>query len=90
MLMSKVPNHEGPCRAVWLNQNQVHHRLDGGVMGFFRLVRRGPWLWPVWLAYGSEFHGIIRGRSGVVVSTKEVATSARRGVGPFVAFARPR
>ncbi len=57
ILQSEVPGHEGPCAPVWVNRNQVCHRLDGGVTGFFRNARKRGWFW---FRFGPEFHGIIR------------------------------
>jgi hypothetical protein len=67
-LTSAVPEHEGQCRPTWTNTpGGLNHRLDGGLSGFFRRVRRLPRLPGLW-PYGPEFHGIIRG--GVVYSTE--------------------
>jgi hypothetical protein len=76
-LQSNVMHYEGPCVPVWLNDNQVCHRMDGGVSGFFKMVT------PRWYGrqkYGEDFHGIMRG--GVVESTKEamVADEAQRSM----------
>ena len=67
-LTSKVENHEGPCVPVWVNQNQVCRRIDGGVTGFFRRVRL---IFGVPLCKtGKEFHGIIK--TGRIVETTEL------------------
>lgn len=68
-LESKVPGHEGRCVPTWLNRNQVCHRLDGGVTGFFKLT-------PTFLGLpvrkvGEEFHGIIK--DGKVYTTARSA-----------------
>ena len=64
---SMVPGHEGPCASVWLNGSGLTARLDGGVTGFFRRVRR---LGPVWYSYGPEFHAIAPfGTDGTTVFT---------------------
>ena len=66
---SHVPDHEGPCKATWLNHSQIDNRLDGGITGFFRLVRK---IGPLWVAYGPEFHGIAPwGTNGTQVFTTE-------------------
>jgi hypothetical protein len=57
-LESNVPGYVGPCVPVWVNRNQVYHRLDGGITGFFRLVKKR---WFGRQKVGEEFHGIIRG-----------------------------
>jgi hypothetical protein len=59
MLTSEVPQHEGLCVPVWVNNNQVHFRLTGACTGFFRKARRIAGLPLVWLV-GPEFHGFIR------------------------------
>ena len=67
MLTSCVRGHEGDCKPVWLNRNQLCNRLDGGVTGFFRRVERLTW-WPHFaVKVGPEFHGIVR--NGVVRTT---------------------
>jgi hypothetical protein len=66
-LVSCVPDHEGFCKPVWLNTNQVHRRFGPGITGFFRLTRRRPW-WPWPVAFGPEFHGLIL-PGGSVIST---------------------
>jgi len=59
---SAVEGHEGKCFDVWLNTNQIDHRFDMGITGFFRtLKRKFPYI-------GKEFHGIIK-RDGKVHST---------------------
>jgi hypothetical protein len=59
-LISEVPGHEGVCQHTWLNRNQVCTRFDGGITGFFRLVKKVRW-WPWLVKYGEKFHGIIQG-----------------------------
>lgn len=61
---SEVPGHEGPCTAVWLNRNQVYNRIDQGISGFFRPVRKPGKFW----ARRPEFHGVLR--NGIVESTE--------------------
>jgi hypothetical protein len=65
--LSIVPCFEGTCKPTWLNRNQIYNRVDGGVSGFFKLVRK-PKFFPFYIKYGNEFHGIIHGR--VVSSTR--------------------
>ena len=65
---SEVPGHEGLCKASWLNRNQVCHRIDVGITGFFRLVRRNRF--GFWKRMGPEFHGMIRYNTDIVVSTR--------------------
>ena len=65
ILKSKVPGHEGECKPVWLNRNETCNRIDGGVTGFFKLVRRR---FGIAWRYGEEFHGIIF--DGAVYSTR--------------------
>ena len=62
-----MTGYPGPCAPVWVNQNTACHRLDGGVTGFFKLVRKR---WFGLQKYGEEFHGIIR-RGLEVDSTEE-------------------
>jgi len=69
ILVSTIKEHEGLCKPVWLNENQVMHRLDGGVTGFFRLVKKIPYL-PFYYKFGEEFHGIIPHGSLRVVESK--------------------
>lgn len=65
--LSKVPDHEGPCAATWINPSGLNARLDGGRTGFFRRVRR---VWRVWISYGPEFHGIAPfGTDGTTIFT---------------------
>ena len=55
--LSKVPGHEGPAIATWLNYSRIPGLGNGdyGVSGFFRLCRR---ILPfVYWKYGPEFHG---------------------------------
>jgi hypothetical protein len=69
---STVPKFEGPAVAVWLNPNRLDHRLDGGVTGFFRCVKK---IVGVWWVVGPEFHGIVRcppGGRGKIVESSEV------------------
>lgn len=56
-LHSNVPHHIGPCRPTWVNRNQVCNMIDGGVSGFFKLVRLR---YGMWWRYGPEFHGIVK------------------------------
>lgn len=63
ILKSNVPYYEGPCKPTWLNRNQIDNRMDGGVSGFFKIVRKLRFL-PFYVKTGREFHGIIKG--GVV------------------------
>jgi hypothetical protein len=65
---SQVRDHEGHCTPTWLNRNQVCNRLDRGVSGFFKRVRRGKWF-GFWHKYGEEFHGMI-GRDDAVYTTE--------------------
>lgn len=69
-LQSRVTGSEGPCRPTWLNQNQVFRRIDGGVTGFFRQIE-SRWWCPFGVMVGPEFHGIVRGRTGIVESTQK-------------------
>jgi hypothetical protein len=55
-LISKVPGHEGLCKPTWLNNNVIDNRLDGGITGFFKNVKK---LGPFYFKTGKEFHGII-------------------------------
>ena len=64
---SDVPGYEGLCKASWLNRNQVCHRFDGGISGFFRLVRRNRF--GFLRRWGPEFHGMIEYNSDRVEST---------------------
>ena len=57
MLISKVKGYEGPCKPTWINKNQVCHRLDGGVTGFFKLVKKR---FGFYFRTGKEFHGIVK------------------------------
>ncbi len=57
MLISKVKGFEGPCKPTWVNRNQIDHRLNGGVSGFFKLVIKK---FGVHFRTGKEFHGIVR------------------------------
>ena len=68
MLTSKVKGYEGPCKPTWVNRNQVCNRFDGGVSGFFRLVRKRL---GIHLKTGDQFHGIVRDGK-IVESTGEV------------------
>lgn len=71
-LRSIVDGHRGPCLPTWVNKNQVLHRLDDGVTGFFRLVEeRKGWrrIFGRWKKVGKEFHGIIK-PDNVVKSTQ--------------------
>jgi hypothetical protein len=65
--LSKVPGHEGLCKPTWLNTNEVYNRLDGGVTGFFKTVKRR--LLVFYFRTGKEFHGIIK--NGNVYSTAD-------------------
>ena len=56
ILLSRVPGHVGYCKPTWLNTNQIYNRLDGGITGTFKLVKR--W-WIFYFRIGQEFHGII-------------------------------
>jgi len=64
-LESYVKGYEGYCKPTWINKNQVYHRMDGGVTGFFKNTKK-------WLCFdikiGEEFHGIIK-NDGCVYST---------------------
>jgi len=64
---SEVKGHEGPCKASWLNKNQIANRMDGGVTGFFRTVRRNRF--GFWRRFGPQFHGIIKFGETTVEST---------------------
>lgn len=57
MLFSKVKGHEGSCKSTWINKNQVCHRFDGGITGFFKLVKKR---FGFYFKTGKEFHGIVR------------------------------
>jgi hypothetical protein len=67
-LRSKVPGYVGQCVPVWVNDNSVCNRLDGGISGFFRLVRHR---WYGRQKYGDEFHGIVREGLEVEMTSKE-------------------
>lgn len=67
-LQSKVPGYPGPCVPIWVNDNSVCNRLDGGISGFFRLVRHR---WYGRQKYGDEFHGIVRAGLEVETTSKE-------------------
>ena len=68
ILNSNVSGFRGLCTPVWLNKNQVCHRLDGGISGFFKMVRKR---WFGWQKIGKEFHGIIVFGEVKVTDTKE-------------------
>lgn len=57
MLTSKVKGHEGLCKPIWVNHNQVCNKFDNGVTGFFKLVKKR---FGFYLKTGEEFHGIVR------------------------------
>lgn len=57
IFVSEVPGFAGECRASWINRNVVCNRIDRGVTGFFRSIKRG-WFGIPWRV-GPEFHGII-------------------------------
>jgi hypothetical protein len=65
ILKSEVNGFKGECSPVWLNTSQLDNRLDGGVTGYFKLLRN-TWLgkWKT----GKQFHGIIE--RGVVRTTE--------------------
>jgi len=67
MLISKVKRHEGLCKPTWINKNQLCHRFDGGVTGFFKLVKKR---FGFYFKTGEEFHGIVRDGE-TVESTEE-------------------
>ena len=68
VLQSRVAGHVGECRPTWLNYNEVCHRTDQGISGFFKPVKR---ILGIPFRHGQEFHGLIR--DGIVTSTsKEV------------------
>ncbi len=54
---SKVPNHEGLCTPIWLNNNRLYNRIDGGTTGFFRKIKYFMGILPY--KTGKEFHGVI-------------------------------
>lgn len=57
---STVKDFEGECTPVWLNTNQLHNRIDAGITGFFKRVKRAKKGWFTFpYRYGDEFHGII-------------------------------
>ena len=66
ILRSNVPGFKGQCVPTWINNNQIDRRLDQGITGFIKLVKR----WPIlgWIKHGEEFHGIIR--NGIVETTE--------------------
>ena len=66
MLMSEVKGFEGLCKPTWINRNIVCIRLDGGITGFFKLVKKR---WGFYFKTGKEFHGIIDYK-GYVYSTE--------------------
>jgi len=55
-LDSVVEGHKGICTPLWLNDNQVCNKIDGGVTGFFKLIKKHL---GISLKTGDEFHGII-------------------------------
>ncbi len=57
MFISRVKGFEGLCKPTWINKNQVCHKFDGGVSGFFKLVKMK---WGFYFKTGKEFHGIIK------------------------------
>ena len=59
-LVSVVKGNEGLCLPTWLNENTVCNRLDRGITGYFRLVKK---FWIFNIQYGKEFHGIIKGNT---------------------------
>jgi len=65
IITSKVPGYVGLCKPTWINRNQICHRIDGGITGFFKLVRKK---WGIYWRTGKEFHGIIE--DGVVKTTE--------------------
>jgi len=65
ILNSKVPGFVGECSPTWINYNQVDHRIDGGITGFFKLVKK---VWIFKVKTGKEFHGIIK--NGIVETTE--------------------
>jgi len=65
-LKSKVKGFEGLCKPIWLNKNQVCHRLDNGITGFFKLIHKK---FGIYFKIGKEFHGIIKDR--IVYSTEK-------------------
>ncbi len=54
---SNVKGYEGKCKPTWINKNQFCHRVDGGVTGFFKNVKK---IWWFWIKVGKEFHGIVK------------------------------
>jgi len=62
MLISKVKRFEGLCKPIWINRNQVCHKFDNGVSGFFKLVKKK---FGFYFKTGKEFHGIIKDRKHV-------------------------
>ena len=68
ILISEVRGHEGKCKPTWLNLNTIYNRLDGGITGFFRNIKKSSFLFFNFnFKYGEEFHGIIKNNK--VVST---------------------
>ena len=67
MLISKVKGYEGPCKPTWINRNQLDHRFDGGVTGFFKLVKKR---FGFYFKTGKKFHGIVR--DGITVESTEI------------------
>ena len=56
--MKVIKSYNGDCSPVWLNTNQIHNRLDNGITGFFKRVKKG-WFGFTY-RYGNEFYGIIK------------------------------
>jgi hypothetical protein len=67
MLISKVKGFEGPCKPTWINKNQIDRKFDGGVSGFFKLVKKR---FGFYFKTGKQFHGIVR--DGKHVETTEL------------------
>lgn len=57
IIESKVPDFEGLCSPTWLNHNQIDNRLDRGITGFFRIIKKK---FIFYYRSGEEFHGIVR------------------------------
>lgn len=72
ILKSEVENHYGECSPTWLNRNQVCHRFDGGITGFFKNVKEVKFLFFKFkIKYGEEFHGIIQDDDDIVKEKNE-------------------
>ena len=79
MLISKVKEHAGLCKPVWLNKNEFLRRLDGGITGFFKNVKPVKILFfTIYKKYGKEFHRIIvNSQLNCVYSTEGLANGSK-------------